>query len=99
MTATKCLAFLPKEIELIIYEYEHQLKMKPVLDDIKSLVHCGVCEEIHVCYCNCNKCEEYICEKCTVETNKEMLCEDCYEDRQIEQEELNDYYDFVYGDF
>lgn len=35
MTAVECFYFLPKELELLIYKYEHKLKMEKVLNEIK----------------------------------------------------------------
>lgn len=93
--------FLPKEIEMIIYNYEHQLKMRKVLDDILSLRECELCAQVHINENNCHVCGIYLCEDCIQDTNEEnIICENCEEEQNIRQQdadELADYYDFMYN--
>lgn len=102
--STNCFAFLPEEIELMIYKYEHQIKMLPVLRDILSLRNCDDCGNYHVNKHNCYECGAYLCEECDIRDKDDflVLCEECKEreDMQtIEAEELADYYEFMFGDF
>ena len=103
MTSTNYLAFLPKEIEMIIYDYEHQLKMRPVLDDIVSLRNCEDCGELHVNKHNCYECGNYLCEECKPRDDDDfmILCEDCEEyhiRREEESEELAEIFQHMYCD-
>ena len=103
MTSTPCFSFLPKEVEMIIYKYEHQLKTIPVFIELLSLRNCDDCGCLHVNETNCYECGNHLCESCTpTGEDDDILCEGCmneYFDRVREREEAQDNYEFIYGDF
>ena len=77
--------FLPKEIEDIIYEYSHHLKMKVILDELKeSFYTCRECFYDNfnhiISYKQCDCCKEPICNYCEedLECPDNELCNDCF---------------------
>jgi len=67
--------FLPEAVEDIIFKYEHQMKMKNVMDELletTSYVNqcCNYCR-INFCSTKINKCSTIGCEK--------TLCNKCYQ--------------------
>ena len=86
--------FLPKEVEMIIYSYEHQLKMQPVLDDIKNLCKCIECKDVVINPKECNSCNVNICNYCTyIDRRGNTLCCFCdnYRDEQLEEQYYQEY--------
>ena len=67
---------LPKEIQVLIHEYnvEHRLKMYPVLKLFKeykpyrkTCEHCNITKIALVLYSYSKYCDEFICKKCYLE--------------------------------
>ena len=77
---------LPHELEEIVYEFVHNLKMKDVLDELKeNFFTCNIClntihNNINPVWKYCQCCKEPICFECSsdledIEFNE---CNDCY---------------------
>ena len=80
------------------------MKMIPVLQDILDLRDCTDCGQLHINEHKCYECGEYLCNECNPRDHDDfmVICEECDDERNLheqEQEDLNDFYQFVYGDF
>lgn len=67
------LTILPEAIEDIVYQYLHQMKFKPVLDELEQVVddlqqNCGICNcrffSFHIHGCSNSGCHHTICQRC-----------------------------------
>ena len=68
MSIESLLVTLPEAVEEIVHRYHHQMKLKSVMDELKSkVIFCECCDSFKV---NLNK---YCCESC----NHDM-CSVCY---------------------
>ena len=88
MTSTNCFAFLPEEIEMMIYKYEHQMKTASVLDELKKFDNCNKCNTLSFCLNICFDCGDHTCDDCAYGTeNGDPLCFICDHYRDMETED------------
>ena len=88
MSMKSLLTILPESVETIVHQYNHQMKFKDVMDELKSRVeYCSCCDEYTVNLHNncCEHCCEYICSICYKEITEyhddieeEILCVQCH---------------------
>ncbi len=90
MSMKSLLLTLPEDLENIVYKYNHQLKMKDVLDELMSTVHyCSGCNmnKASIYNHNCQDCNEHMCDYCYVEELTEesyITCSStCYECKEL----------------
>ncbi len=90
MSMKSLLLTLPEDLENIVYKYNHQLKMKDVLDELISKVYyCNECNMAKASIHNhiCQDCDEHMCDYCYVEELTEesyITCGvTCYECKEL----------------